>query len=457
MAEHKRKELLNKISQSFLEALPPHILSALNDQQELLEYSQSAILNFVENESSLLSSKWDTQELVETLAPFLQEVGMEKEDVIRLCGDFTDRCSRELGDSDGSKSTSASDDTGAGTVRNGDSRKQGEDAAVVGSAAQAREAFDQSKDKATIPSTTRASAATQRQTAKEKEKDKDSKKDTREESRAKPVITAISQQSRFHAESITTENKDNDDESTTLPSLDISLPTSTVPSYTSFATLSSLLTFPFINLAYPSTINVHSQVDMPGVSITVGEDELLVDARLRLTSGVHYGMIGRNGVGKSTLLRVLGSHTLPGWPTTVSVLYVEQELVGSDDKLPLESLLDVDEDGRVVVEGEVRDLESALDSSHTHTQSGPSQISLTLRRILHARAVRKVASLSLIATKRSGERGKLARKNLVDGEREEQEARKELERVEQGGTVDEVEDERRAGEMVAEGWEKLRE
>ncbi len=42
-----------------------------------------------------------------------------------------------------------------------------------------------------------------------------------------------------------------------------------------------------------------TDIDIKGVTITIGNKEILVDALLRLKSGVRYGMVGQNGVGKS--------------------------------------------------------------------------------------------------------------------------------------------------------------
>lgn len=43
-----------------------------------------------------------------------------------------------------------------------------------------------------------------------------------------------------------------------------------------------------------------SEVDLNDVDISVGEREILVDARIRLKNGIKYGLIGRNGCGKSS-------------------------------------------------------------------------------------------------------------------------------------------------------------
>ena len=67
---------------------------------------------------------------------------------------------------------------------------------------------------------------------------------------------------------------------------------------------------------------------------------LLKSADLSLVFGRRYGMVGRNGLGKSTLLKMISSGQLI-IQSHVSVLHVEQEVTG-DDTLALQS---VPEDG----------------------------------------------------------------------------------------------------------------
>ena len=43
----------------------------------------------------------------------------------------------------------------------------------------------------------------------------------------------------------------------------------------------------------------NTDIDIQGVNISINNKEILVDAHLRLKSGVRYGMVGQNGVGKS--------------------------------------------------------------------------------------------------------------------------------------------------------------
>ena len=50
---------------------------------------------------------------------------------------------------------------------------------------------------------------------------------------------------------------------------------------------------------YKETLETSCEdVDLKDVNLLVGDQELLVDANLRLFSGVHYGLVGANGVGK---------------------------------------------------------------------------------------------------------------------------------------------------------------
>lgn len=51
--------------------------------------------------------------------------------------------------------------------------------------------------------------------------------------------------------------------------------------------------------------------------------------------------MGRNGTGKTTLLRALSQHQIKGIPTTTQILHVEQEVVG-DDTTVLEAVLACD-------------------------------------------------------------------------------------------------------------------
>lgn len=67
---------------------------------------------------------------------------------------------------------------------------------------------------------------------------------------------------------------------------------------------------------------------------------LLQGAELSLASGRRYGLIGRNGLGKTTLLKMLASRSLRV-PAHISILHVEQEVAG-DETSALQSVLESD-------------------------------------------------------------------------------------------------------------------
>lgn len=67
---------------------------------------------------------------------------------------------------------------------------------------------------------------------------------------------------------------------------------------------------------------------------------LLQGAELCLASGRRYGLVGRNGLGKTTLLKMLASRSLRV-PLHISILHVEQEVDG-DETLALQSVLESD-------------------------------------------------------------------------------------------------------------------
>ncbi|CAJ1066383.1 ATP-binding cassette sub-family F member 3 [Xyrichtys novacula] len=74
--------------------------------------------------------------------------------------------------------------------------------------------------------------------------------------------------------------------------------------------------------------------------VSFGERCLLQGAELSLASGRRYGLIGRNGLGKTTLLKMLASRNLRV-PAHISILHVEQEVAG-DETSALQSVLESD-------------------------------------------------------------------------------------------------------------------
>ncbi|OSX77596.1 hypothetical protein BU14_0142s0007 [Porphyra umbilicalis] len=100
-------------------------------------------------------------------------------------------------------------------------------------------------------------------------------------------------------------------------------------------------------------------VHIEGIDLSFGGLTLLSGASLHLAAGRRYGVIGRNGIGKSTLMRALARRELP-LPPDMDVLYVEQEVAGND-QTPLECVLSADEK-RTALLAEEAQLTASLDT-----------------------------------------------------------------------------------------------
>ena len=58
---------------------------------------------------------------------------------------------------------------------------------------------------------------------------------------------------------------------------------------------------------------------MENFSVSNGGEELIQDASITLAFGRRYGLVGRNGTGKTTLLRQVAQHAIRGIPPNCQV------------------------------------------------------------------------------------------------------------------------------------------
>ena len=65
-------------------------------------------------------------------------------------------------------------------------------------------------------------------------------------------------------------------------------------------------------------------ISLRGISLSFGSLEILKDAQIRLAYGTKYALIGRNGIGKTTLLRCMAANMIPQW-TEIRTFLVQQE------------------------------------------------------------------------------------------------------------------------------------
>ncbi|XP_044755619.1 uncharacterized protein LOC123314401 isoform X1 [Coccinella septempunctata] len=87
-------------------------------------------------------------------------------------------------------------------------------------------------------------------------------------------------------------------------------------------------------------MNKIQDIRIENFDIAYGDKVLLQGADITLAYGRRYGLVGRNGLGKSTLLRMIAGGQLQ-IPSHFSILHVEQEVIG-DETLALDSVLQCD-------------------------------------------------------------------------------------------------------------------
>lgn len=96
-----------------------------------------------------------------------------------------------------------------------------------------------------------------------------------------------------------------------------------------------------------------------GVSLSHGSTELLENADLKMIAGHRYGLVGRNGIGKTTLLQQLASGKFSQFSVNMRTLLVAQEAAGREDQNALQCVLQSDKERENLV-NKVKQLEAAV-------------------------------------------------------------------------------------------------
>jgi len=105
------------------------------------------------------------------------------------------------------------------------------------------------------------------------------------------------------------------------------------------ATASQVISKQLLRAEASGTSN-SKDIFLENFDISYGEKVLIKGATVTLNYGRRYGFVGRNGLGKTTLLRMISEKQLM-IPSHISVLHVEQEVVG-DDTPAIQSVLESD-------------------------------------------------------------------------------------------------------------------
>jgi ABC-type glutathione transport system ATPase component len=80
----------------------------------------------------------------------------------------------------------------------------------------------------------------------------------------------------------------------------------------------------------PKNRTQNQDIEINDVCVCAGRNELLANTTLKLVYGQKYGLVGRNGVGKSTLLRAIIKREGIPIPDFVFTMHVEQEIQGNE-------------------------------------------------------------------------------------------------------------------------------
>lgn len=110
-------------------------------------------------------------------------------------------------------------------------------------------------------------------------------------------------------------------------------------------------------------ISYSTDIKCEDIHIHMGKQVLLDHADLMLFTGHKYGLVGRNGTGKTTLLRALSEKELEGISPFVQILHVEQEINAGMDS-PVQVILAADVERESLIKEEQELLKSNDDASN---------------------------------------------------------------------------------------------
>ncbi|KAH3828800.1 ATP-binding cassette sub-family F member 3-like [Dreissena polymorpha] len=129
-----------------------------------------------------------------------------------------------------------------------------------------------------------------------------------------------------------------------------------------------------------SGTNKSYDIKIENFDIAFGDRVLILGSSIHLSAGRRYGLCGRNGLGKTTLLKTISSGNLQ-IPSHITILHVEQEVVG-DDTLSIDSVLESDTERHRLLNRE-KELAKLINLSPTGNK-GDNSVSTELSEIYEA-------------------------------------------------------------------------
>uniref|UniRef100_H2ZJ89 ABC transporter domain-containing protein n=1 Tax=Ciona savignyi TaxID=51511 RepID=H2ZJ89_CIOSA len=154
-----------------------------------------------------------------------------------------------------------------------------------------------------------------------------------------------------------------------------------------------------------------TDIHIENFDVAFGSKVLFEAANLHVAYGRRYGLIGRNGLGKTTLLKMISLKNL-SIPSHIRVLHVEQEVDG-DDTIALQSVLESDTVRESLLREE-RDLQQKMDKQEHMDTSRLAEIYAALSDIEADKAPAR-ASVVLNGLGFTAEMQKMATKEFSGG------------------------------------------
>ncbi|OTB05458.1 hypothetical protein M426DRAFT_260619 [Hypoxylon sp. CI-4A] len=184
----------------------------------------------------------------------------------------------------------------------------------------------------------------------------------------------------------------------------------------------------------------YRELDIEGLNITVTSKpkpgvkgkgkaksegtEILNNAKLRLKAGQRYALIGRNGTGKSTLLKAIAEKLIPGIPEEIRMVILQQTDAGDSNADEGPNPKSSETGGLAVLEEVIEratakhEVQQEIEVLSKGVDGGDSLGALrAFRKVHHGRLQKELFLKDKDARLRSGARGMQARKALVAAEK----------------------------------------
>ncbi|KAJ7228264.1 P-loop containing nucleoside triphosphate hydrolase protein [Mycena pura] len=169
---------------------------------------------------------------------------------------------------------------------------------------------------------------------------------------------------------------------------------------------------------HTETLDTSREIDLKGVTVSIGERELISSSHLRLKDGIRYGLVGRNGSGKSTLMTAMADKLIPGLSPSTRILLLSQveDSARATDQPGGDSATNVLEH---VVKGD-KERQAAIVQFEVLTKAVETTSLRETQRIVYELRREKrrweLQEARKVASRRSGARGKDARLEEIKAE-----------------------------------------